>query len=235
MRILAALAPALILTGALVLAGCGSSTPQPHALSQEQAELLAMARFTNYDHQVVGFRGQVPTAAGPLDLVGRVDYVRGIGYGTLRTEGGAGYGSAGVLQWNSAALAFLAGAGRADDTPPVGQWQLRPLQAPGGELDTALALLLALGSDRPDNPQILRQSDARWLRTDTVDGRAVDVFEGPRTADSRDASAPRLRYWLAETGELLRIEARIGAAGTDASFDLTSGAAPFEALADLSR
>jgi hypothetical protein len=229
MRILAAMA------AALVLAGCGSSPPQPRALSQEQAELLAMARFTNYDHQVVGFRGRVPTAAGPLELAGRVDYVRGIGYGTLHTEGGAGYGSAGVLQWNSAALAFLAGAAHADDTPPVGQWQLRPLQAPGGELDTALALLLALGSDRPDNPQILLQSDARWLRTDTVDGRVVDIFEGPRTAGSQDTTAPRLRYWMAETGELVRVEARIGAAEADTSFDLTFGAAPFEALAQLSR
>lgn len=228
MRILAAMAAAMI------LAGCGSP-PEPHALSQEQAELLAMARFTNYDRQIVGFHGRVPSAAGTLDLAGRIDYVRGIGYGTLRTEGGAGYGSAGVLQWNRAALAFLVGAEQAGDTPPLGQWQLRPLQAPGGELDTALALLLGLGSDRPDNPQILRQSDARWLRTDTVDGRPVDVFEGPRAAGRQGAAAPRLRYWMAETGELVRVEARIGAAETDTSFDLTFGAAPFEALAQLSR
>jgi hypothetical protein len=217
----------------LVLAGCGSG-PQPHPLTQEQAELLAVARFTNYGHRVVAFHGRVPSAAGTIELTGRVDYVHGVGYGTLRTQDSAGDGSAGVLQWNRRALGFLAGATQAGDPPPGGQWQMRPLQAPGGELDTALALLLGLGNDRPDNAQLLRQSDARWLRSDTVDGTAVDVFEGPHTAGRPGASAPRLRYWVAGNRDLRRVEARIGSTEPDASFDLTPGAAPFAAMPQLS-
>ena len=222
-----------VLLAVLLLAGCGSAAgPQP--LTEQQAELLAVTRFTNYDHGIVAFRGRVPSAAGTLELAGRVDYVRGVGYGTLRTDGTSDFGSAGVLQWNRSTLAFLAGAPMAGDPPPDGQWQLRPLQAPGGELDTALALLLASGNDRPDNAELLRQSDARWLRQDEVGGTTVDVFEGPHAASSPGGTAPRLRLWVAATGDLRRIEARIGTADSDTSFDLTPGAAPFTAMAGLS-
>ena len=223
MRTLAALLVVMVLT-----AGCGAPAPRP--LTQDQAELLAVLRFRNYDHGLVSFRGRVPSAAGTLNLAGRIDYVRGIGYGTLRTDGGAGYGSAGVLQWNGKRLAFFAGPAQAGDPPPAGQWQLRPIQAPGGELDTALALLLGLGSDRPDNAQLLRQSDARWLRSDSVGGAPVDVYEGPGAA----GGGPHLRYWVTGSGDLRRIEARIGAAEQDASFDFTTGAAPFTVLPRLS-
>jgi hypothetical protein len=219
---------------AVALAGC-SSAPAPHPLTQDQADLLAVIRFKNYDHGLVSFRGRVPSAAGTLELAGRIDYRRGIGYGTLRTEGGSGYGSTGLLQWNGRALAFLAGATDAAGSPPAGQWQLRPVQAPGGELDTALALLLGLGSDRPDNAQLLRQSNARWLRPEAVGGTPVDVFEGPGAAAGRHDSDPRLRYWVAAGGDLCRVEARIGAAESDASFDLVPGATPFTAIPQLSK
>lgn len=222
-----------VLLVVLVLAGCGSA-PAPHPLTQEQAELLAVIRFKNYEHRLVSFQGRVPSAAGTLELAGRIDYRRGIGYGTLRTEGGSGHGSTGVLQWSGRALAFLAGATDAADSPPVGQWQVRPIQAPGGELDTALALLLGLGSDRPDNAQLLRQSNARWLRPEAVSGIPVDVFEGPGAAGRRE-SGSRLRYWVAADGDLCRVEARIGAAESDTSFDLVPGAAPFTALPQLSK
>jgi hypothetical protein len=218
----------------LVLAGCGSP-PAPHPLTEEQAELLAVVRFKNYDHRLVSFHGRVPSAAGTLELAGRIDYRRGIGYGTLRTDGGSGYGSTGVLQWNGRLLAFLAGATDAADAPPAGQWQVRAIQAPGGELDTALALLLGLGNDRPDNAQLLRQSSARWLRPEAVGGTPVDVFEGPGAASGRREPDSRLRYWVAASGDLCRVEARIGAAESDASFDLVPGAAPFAALPQLSK
>jgi hypothetical protein len=214
----------------LLLAGCGSGT-EPHPLTEQQAELLAVARFTNYDHGVVAFRSRVPSAAGTLELTGRVDYARGVGYGTLRTDARHDYGSTGLLQWNRKGLAFLADATQAADPPPTGQWRLRPLQASGGDLDTALALLLGFGNDRPDNAQLLRQSDARWLRQDTVDGTAVDVFEGPRGGSGK---SPKLRYWVAGSGDLRRVEARIGTAESDAAFDLTPGGAPFVALTQLS-
>jgi hypothetical protein len=216
---------------AVLVAAC-SSTPEARPLSEQEAELLAVIRFTNYSDRVVAFRGQVPSSAGTLMLDGRVDFARSVGYATLRTAGETGHGSAGVLQWSRAALAFLAGAGPAADPPPGGTWQLRQMQ--GGELDTALALLLGLGKDRPDNAQLLRQSEARWLRSDTVDTSPVDVFEGPRGQGRAGAEAPRLRYWVDSGARLRRVEARIGLAQDAASFDFTPGAAPFTAMPELS-
>jgi hypothetical protein len=221
------------LVASVLLAACGSA-PEPHALTENQAELLAVVRFTNYDDHLVAFHGGIPSAAGTLELAGRLDFVRSVGYATLRTDGVSGYGSAGVLQWTRNSLAFLEGAAQATDPPPSGQWQLRALQVPGGELDTALVLLLGLGNDRPDNAQLLRQSDARWLRSDTVDGRPVDVFEGPHAADRAATGAPRLRYWVGDDARLRRVEARIGTARDPATFDFTSGAAPFTVLPELS-
>ena len=223
---------ALIATVFLV-AACGS-TPESHPLTENQAELLAVVRFTNYDDRQVAFHCRIPSAAGTLELAGRVDFARSVGYATLRTEGVSGYGSAGVLQWTRTSLAFLEGATQATDPPPSGEWQLRALQVPGGELDTALALVLGLGNDRPDNAQLLRQSDARWLRTDTVDGRPVDVFEGPHAAGRTATAAPHLRYWVGDDARLHRVEAWIGAAQDSATFDFTPGAAPFTVLPRLS-
>lgn len=228
MRTIAAVAAMVFLAAA-----CGS-TQQPHPLTEKQAELLAVVRFTNYDDRQVAFHGRIPSAGGTLEVAGRVDFARSAGYATLRTDGVSGYGSAGVLQWTRTSLAFLDGATQATDPPPSGQWQLRALQVPGGELDTALVLVLGLGNDRPDNAQLLRQSDARWLRSDTVDGRPVDVFEGPHAAGRAAAAAPHLQYWVGDDARLRRVEARIGAAEAPATFDFAPGAAPFTVLPRLS-
>jgi hypothetical protein len=222
----------LVAFAVMLVAACGSA-PEPRPLSEQEAELLAVIRFTNYSDRVVAFRGQVPSSAGTLVLDGRVDFARSLGYASLRTAGETGYGSTGVLQWSRAALAFLAGAGPAADPPPDGRWQLRRVQ--GGELDTALALLLGLGNDRPDNAQLLRQSDARRLRSDTVDGTPVDVFEGPGGSGRGGADEPRLRYWVDSSARLRRVEARIGLARDAASFDFTPGAVPFAAMPELSK
>src|SRR5687768_7485384 len=102
----------LVALAAVLVAACGT-VPESRPLSEQQAELLAVVRFTNYSDRVVAFRGQVPSSAGTLVLEGRLDYARSLGYASLRTAGGTGYGSTGVLQWSRAALAFLAGAGPA--------------------------------------------------------------------------------------------------------------------------
>jgi len=221
----------IVLLSVLFLAGCGS-VPEPHPLSEQQAELLAVVRFTNYDDHVVTVRGQVPSAAGALQLDGRVDFRRSVGYASLRTVGGSGYGSTGVLQWSRRTLAFLAGPPVVADPPPGGSWQVRKVQ--GGELDTALVLLLGLGSDRPDNAQLLRQSDARWLRRDTVDGSPVDVFEGPHQPGRARTEGPRLRYWVDTGARLRRAEARIGVAQDWAQFDFTAGAMSFTTMPAVS-
>lgn len=217
-----------------LLAGCSAAgTPQP--LTEDQAERLAVLRFSNYQDRLVTVRGTVPSGAGELRLAGRLDFVDHVGYVRLDTPGAGGQQAEhGVLQWSQTVVAYFAGATQDTDPPPAGRWQLRPLSRAGGELDTALSLLLGLGNDRPDNPQLLRQSSARWLRSDTVNGTAVDVFEGPRSdGGSTGSDAARLRYWLDASAHLRRIEARLGNADQYAVFDFASGAGAFTVLPQL--
>jgi hypothetical protein len=195
------------LAAVVLVAACGA--PEPRPLSAGEAERLALVRFANYRSRTANFTATVPTGAGPVALHGRVDFVEHLGYAEMSTGGRRDDSSAGLLQWTPSAVAFRGGAGLlATDPPPPDRWHFRPLQ-PGPELDTALRLLLGLGTDRPDNVQLLRQSSARWVRTDSVDGTPVDVLDGPQPARAAQTAA-RVQYWLDAGGALRRVEARIG-------------------------
>ena len=100
-----------------------------------------------------------------------------------------------------------------------------------------LLLLLELGSDRPDNAQLLLQSDAQWLRADTDDGVPVDVFAGPSApvVSGETAAGPnpgRLRYWVDGTGRLLRFEVDLPTGMVSVGLN-HSGFAPFPQAAEL--
>jgi hypothetical protein len=95
---------------------------------------------------------------------------------------------------------------------PEDGWQIESLDPTASVVQNLFAVALSLGSDRPDNPTLLQQSDARWLRTDTIGDTAVDVITGP-TSDgpavgTPDADAATVRYWIDERGRLLRVELR---------------------------
>ncbi|WP_410615891.1 hypothetical protein [Amycolatopsis sp. lyj-109] len=199
-----------VLAVVLLVTACGAEA-QPRPLSAAEAERLALARFVNYRFRAENFTATVPTGGGVIALRGRVDFVQGLGYAEMSTEGRADEASAGLLQWTPAAVAFRGGPGQAaTDPPPPDRWQYRPLQ-PGPELDTALRLVLGLGADRPDNVQLLRQSSARWVRADTVGTVAVDVIDGPQPAHAPNAvKTARVQYWLDAEGLLRRVEARVG-------------------------
>jgi hypothetical protein len=74
-------------------------------------------------------------------------------------------------------------------------------------LQRALVALMKLSADRPENPQLLVNNDARYLGTETIDGHALDVFTGPRVdgdGSVRDADDVGTRYVLAADGTLRR-------------------------------
>lgn len=194
---------ARILLCALLLAGCAPSTVEPHPLTTEEAERLALVRYLNYEAGLSAVRATIPTGAGTLVLDGRVDFVTHVGHAALTTKGRTDTASAGVLQWNPTLVAFRQGLGAEDPLPPDG-WHLRRLQS-GAELDVVLLVVLNLANDRPDNPQLLRQSTARWLRQDTVEGVAVDVFAGP----AEQGRTARLAYWVDADGRLRRVTVRL--------------------------
>ncbi|MEU0880106.1 hypothetical protein ABZ345_16020 [Lentzea sp. NPDC005914] len=216
----------------LVLSAC-SSTPDARPLSIPEAERLALVRFSNYTTGVSAFTASVPSAGGKLVLDGRVDFVNHLGYAGMRTDGRDDQFSKGLVQWNLGRMAFAINPStKPVDPVPVIDWQVRELQERGSELDGALRLLVNLGSDRPENAQLLLQSSARWLRSDRIGDTAVDIFEGPKQKTATDA---RLHYWLDADGKLRRLEAKLGSQEEFAVFDFTGSAQPVQVIPPLGR
>lgn len=214
----------------LVLTAC-STTPDPRPLSIPEAERLALVRFSNYTTGISAFTASVPSPGGKLVLDGRVDFVNHLGYAGMRTDGRDDEFSKGLVQWNLGRMAFAVNPStRPVDPVPVIDWQVRDLQERGSELDGALRLLVNLGSDRPENAQLLLQSSARWLRSDKVGDTAVDIFEGPK---QKDAAEARLRYWLDADGKLRRLEAKLGNSEELAVFDFTGSGGPVQVIPPL--
>ena len=215
---------------AVLLSGCAAEAAGPHPLTAPEAERLALVRYLNYEAGITAVRATIPTGAGTVVLDGRVDFVDHVGHVAFRTEGRADAASAGILQWNPVLVAFRQGRGqRAEDPPAADGWQMRRLQTAGSELDVVLLVLLNLANDRPDNPQLLRQSSAQWLRTDTVDGVPVDVFAGPADADE----PARLTYWVDNEGTLRRLTIRLNGQEAEAVLSFSPSSVPLVPLPAL--
>lgn len=73
----------------------------------------------------------------------------------------------------------------------------------GATPTAALRLVFSLSTDRPENAQLLRQSDARYLGAQTVNGEELDVY---RLA-TEDGASGRTRLWLDGDGLLQRLDA----------------------------
>lgn len=221
-----------ILLLALALTACGS-TPDPRSLSVAEAERLALVRFSNYTTGVSGFTASVPSPGGRLVLDGRVDFVNHLGYAGMRTDGRDDEFSQGLVQWNLGRMAFaMTPSTKAVEPVPTVNWQVRELRERGSELDGALRLLVNLGSDRPENAQLLLQSSARWLRADKIGDTAVDVLEGPKQR-GKESDDARLRYWVDGDGKLRRLEARLGDQAELAVFDFTGSGDPVKLIPPL--
>ncbi|MDG4831966.1 hypothetical protein O7627_22040 [Solwaraspora sp. WMMD1047] len=110
--------------------------------------------------------------------------------------------------------------------PPQDGWRVRRMGGTGTEvnpLDSFLALIFAAAADRPDRPEALERSEARWLGRDRAGGATVDVLLGPAVSQASWDSGPAsptptaltemggaVRYWLDSDARLHRIEALLG-------------------------
>lgn len=200
---------AAVAVAAALLAGCAPTTPEPRPLTTEEAELLAVIRFNNFDAGTRSIDMTVPGDDG-VRIEGWADFATHIGYGAA--SDGANEDPLGLVRWTLGSVGVREGA-LPDDLlpPPTDGWVVGALDA-SSTINTALAVVLSLGSDRPDNPQLLQQTDARWLRTDEVEGTPVTVFAGPSADEVATAEpvkgAELTRYWVDDDGVLLRFEAR---------------------------
>lgn len=168
---------ALLAALLLLVSAC---TAEPGVVSAEQAEVLAQVRSRGYEEGGAAF---VANASGGVRMEGVVDWRTHTATATLqdRTR----------LAWTLRSLAVSRGAA----------WQVRALAPDAEPMDRLLLMVLNLASDRPENPQLLRRNQAHWMRSDTRDGIAVDVYRGPRPGHTF--------YWVSADGLLRRFEAEL--------------------------
>ncbi|MEU5434990.1 hypothetical protein AB0G73_16670 [Streptomyces sp. NPDC020719] len=223
----AALLAAWLLIGTTA---CGTGdTARP--LTQEEAQRLALARLTVYETGPAAVRLRVPTADAEVGVDAVVDYAAHRASGSY-----SALGHNSRVAWDQAAVSVAPGTVSAGQQPvarpgAATRWSRRPYTR--DPLDRALRLVLALGSDRPENAQLLAQSGPRWLGEKRLRGRVYTLFAGPRPArapEGRGARTPDgakpsgsspVTYWVDERGALGRVEARLASGEEPMTVDFT--------------
>ncbi|MFG3255123.1 hypothetical protein [Streptomyces sp. NPDC048172] len=214
--------------------GDGGERGRP--LTTAEAQRFALARFSRYEASPVGLELRVPRGEATLLVSGVVDYRshRAVGrYGVADTKGGdsASAGSRGLVAWDEGGLGVRPGASSPRDVTRAAAKPARTAWSPrsytSDPFDRALRLSQSLGTDRPENAQLLAQGGARWLRSERVGGRTYDVFAGPRPrtdrtdrTDRRTSVSP-LTYWVSRDGQLRRLEARMDGLPRPVRIDFT--------------
>ncbi len=182
----------------------------PRALTSDEVNRLAIARFRNHEAGGRAVTITVPTTGGGLVITGSIDYRAKLGYGVVRGTG-RDTSSNGLIQWNTTTVfvhPMVNIPAEAPASPPESDWHRRPLQTAGSSLDSSLLIALNLGSDRPDNAELLPQNGAAWVGQDQVGEHKVDVMSGP-SARARPGTAGNVRYWIGSDGTMHRVQADV--------------------------
>jgi hypothetical protein len=223
----------------LALAGCATTGAEPTAdnprpLTASEAERLALVRFVNHQRGRGALAATVPSGGHDFTVTGHVDWREHRGYAKAATTGADGTPIGFLVLWTLTTIDVHPNwtADLPAQPPPTG-WNRRPLNARSNPVDAALLLVLNLAADRPDNAQLLNQSDARWLRAERLGDTDTMVVTGPSSAGpgtaGTGAPAPppatdeqprgRIRYWVDPEGVLLRLSAPLGHTGETATLD----------------
>lgn len=226
----------LVFVGCAVLLGCAAqpseAEPEARPVTTEESQQLAITRFNNFDAGSRPFSTSVQERGVELQLQGWVDYASHLGYAAT-----TGSFAAQALIWTPTEIGIKDQQPGADGNPVLPMpglddpaLSLDNLDPASSRLDTLLAIISSLGADRPDNPLLLQQSGALWLRADRVDDVPVTVFAAPPSDEPRDASSPPLdentsplRLWVTADGVLLRAEALLGDAWSTIDFSSQPG------------
>lgn len=188
---------AVVLLLGVGLQACGKKQPQdPKPLTLTQAEKLSVIRFNNYRDQRRQCKVLVndnPSFSG--DLI--VDFKNGIGYGTYESDDQEGH-----IAWTNNFLSVTTA-----DPKNLNDWYGRKIDS-SFPVDVFLAILLQLHSDRPENPQLLQQSDARFLG---MDGDSY-IIAGPSSSSAASGKKDmnsRIKYTITKKGKLEAISTRL--------------------------
>lgn len=176
-------------------ASCSPGDDDATPLSDDQAAALSQVLTRNFEAGGAELVATVPY--GPdseLRLDGVIDWVDHGGRGELTTVIDGEDAERTDVAWTETEVAVRP-SGAGDDA-----WTFRPADADGVPLDRVIALIVASAGPERDNPLLVAQSNARWLRFDDVDGTDVDVID----------SGGRLDFWIGvDDGLLYRLDADI--------------------------
>lgn len=213
---------------AVAAAGGGSGGGGHRALTSDEADRLAITRFRNYEAGGRAVTITVPGTGGDLVVTGSVDYRSKLGYGVVHGTG-RDTSSDGLIEWTATSVLLdpMANAPAvAPTTPPTSGWYSRTLQKTGSTLDSSLNIALSLGTDRPDNAQLLAQNGATWVGEDQVAGHQADIMTGPAAQSAQPArggsgsgTAGTVRYWIGSDGTMYRVEAAVASETRPAVID----------------
>ncbi|MEV4776961.1 hypothetical protein [Microbacterium sp. LWH12-1.2] len=176
---------AALIAGTLLLGGCGGLSDTGEPLTVEQSEQLAQTRFqlSTAGELVVDATIGDPAATDHVTAALTVDTGDHLAWGTIRR---------GPAELAVEQRVLLHEDGYALES--AGRWQ----SVSWSEGDLGLLLVVfSLATDRPENAQLLRQSDARYLGSE--DG--LDVYRLP----SPDGAGGTTRLWL-DGGLLARFD-----------------------------
>ncbi|WSA47515.1 hypothetical protein OIE51_05305 [Streptomyces sp. NBC_01803] len=210
-------------------------------MTSDEVNRLAVTRFLNYQAGGRAVTINVPNVAGGLVITASVDYRTHTGYGVVR---GTGHdtSSDGLIRWTATTVLVHPMAdppAAVPASPPASGWYSRPLLTSGMTLDSALAIVLDLGSDRPDNAALLPQNGATWVGQEQVRGHRTDIMSGPRAqadssasgeadaesgadvpgGDTSTSTSQTVRYWIGSDGTMYRVEVGIASAPEPVVFD----------------
>ncbi|WAP60886.1 hypothetical protein [Streptomyces sp. S465] len=210
-----------IAVATFLVVGSGSAPTGPKTLTSDQANRLAVTRFRNYQAGGRAVTINVPGTAGGLTVTGSIDYRGRAGYGAVHGTG-RDTSSDGLIEWTATTVSVHPMANtpaKAPARPPESGWYSRPLQRYGSSLDSSLAIALKLGSDRPDNAELLPQNGAAWVGEDRVDGHRVDIMTGPSARATSGTAPDDVRYWIGSDGTMYRVRVGVASASQPVVID----------------
>ena len=192
-----AAAGAGIVIAVLALPAC--SDTGPHPVTPAEADRLAEALYGNWESGGATFELNAAPAPGESVVVqGQVDFVDQVGYGLVSAVGEdspvKGVIFTPTTIFENIPVLVDASAGL---TGQQFVWVARPIDTSAYQLDGLLGVVFGLATQQRDNPELIAQSGAQWIRGDTLRGTPVDVFE----------YSPQARFWIEQGGtRLLRFE-----------------------------
>jgi hypothetical protein len=187
------------LTTGLVSCTPADKPVEARPLSVPEAQRLAGMRAQNFKDGRVGVRATLGKPGAELKLAGWIDWRRPLVY--LAATAPAPGPDDGLLQAVPGIVATR--PGRADGglppaAPPAKDWRVRQSTATAVKpvpIDSFVALLFAIANEKPADPSgavadLLARSDSRWLGTERIADKTVDVLLGPAVPPQPKAATP---------------------------------------------